>query len=219
IIDVRTLVDRACNYLNDELLAQFKEILGGDDWAVEVDNGSGGGGLVAPALDYVMDREKRATFTLDPHLGGKSRGIYKCVIKKVYDKAMGAKVICALHENPVVAVCVMLDRLKQKEEEWKPAQHEWNKVWHKVDAWSYYKSLGHEGANLKVNDKKAVKSKQLVLKAKARHKAGHKACHWMVGPTFRRVGRKGGTLASMLFVVDDMSAVQNMIKLVLVYLG
>jgi paired amphipathic helix protein Sin3a len=51
IIDVRTLVDRARGFLNEELLAQFKEILGWDDRAVEVDTGSGEGGPVAPALD------------------------------------------------------------------------------------------------------------------------------------------------------------------------
>ncbi|CAE6432182.1 unnamed protein product [Rhizoctonia solani] len=317
IIDVRTLVDRARNYLNDELLAQFKEILGWDDRAVEVDNGSGEGGPVAPALDRpridlgncpkfgpsyrrlpqseinlacsgrdamcwevlndewvshptwlseetgfttgkknsyedamhkseeerheydfnieallrtiailepikaridAMDPEKRASFTLDPHLGGQSRGIYQRVIKKVYDKAVGAEVIRALHENPAVAVRVVLDRLKQKEEEWKRAQREWNKVWREVEARNYYKSLDHQGANVKANDKKALTSKQLVLEAEARRKEGHKARHRMVDPTFRRVEREDGTPAGMAFVVDDMSVVQDVIKLVLVYL-
>lgn len=53
IIDVRTLIDRARGFLNEELVVQFKEILGWDDRAVEVDLGMGGadGGPVAPALD------------------------------------------------------------------------------------------------------------------------------------------------------------------------
>ncbi|CAE6406710.1 unnamed protein product [Rhizoctonia solani] len=318
IIDARTLVDRARGYLNDELLAQFKEIIGWDDRAVEVDTGSGEGGPVAPALDRPridlgncpkfgpsyrrlpqseinlacsgrdamcwevlndewvshptwlseetgfttgkknsyedamhkseeerheydfnieallrtiailepikaridgMDPDKRATFTLDPHLGGQSRGIYQRVIKKVYDKAVGAEVIRALHENPAVAVRVVLDRLKQKEEEWKRAQREWNKVWREVEARNYYKSLDHQGANIKANDKKALTSKQLVLEAEARRKEGHKARHRMVDPTFRRVEREdGSTPAGMSFSMEDLSIVQDIIKLVLVYL-
>ncbi|EUC56682.1 histone deacetylase complex, SIN3 component, putative [Rhizoctonia solani AG-3 Rhs1AP] len=317
IIDARTLVDRARHYLNEELLVQFKEILGWDDRAVEPDNGSGEGGPVAPPLDRpridlgncpkfgpsyrrlplteinlacsgrdsmcwevlndewvshptwlseetgfttgkknsyeeamhkseeerheydfnieallrtiailepikaridAMDPDKRATFTLDPHLGGQSRGIYQRVIKKVYDKAVGAEVIRALHENPAVAVRVVLERLKQKEEEWKRAQREWNKVWREVEARNYYKSLDHQGANVKANDKKALTSKQLVLEAEARRKEGHKTRHRMVDPTFRRVEREDGTPAGMSFVVDDMGVVQDVIKLVLVYL-
>ncbi|KAF8746822.1 Histone deacetylase (HDAC) interacting, partial [Rhizoctonia solani] len=319
IIDARTLVDRARTYLNDELMVQFKDIMGWDDRTVEVDTGSGEGGPVAPALDRpridlgncpkfgpsyrrlphsevnlacsgrdamcwevlndewvshptwlseesgfttgkknsyeeamhkseeerheydfnieallrtiailepikaridAMDPDKRATFTLDPHLGGQSRGIYQRVIKKVYDKTVGAEVIRALHENPSVAVRVVLDRLKQKEEEWKRAQREWNKVWREVEARNYYKSLDHQGANVKANDKKALTSKQLVLEAEARRKEGHKARHRMVDPTFRRVEREdaGAAPAGMGFVMDDMGVVQDVIKLVLVYL-
>ncbi|KAG8683560.1 Transcriptional regulatory protein sin3, partial [Ceratobasidium sp. 423] len=203
IIDAWTLVDRVRHYLNEELLVQFKEIIGWDDRAVEADNGLGKGGPIAPALDHpridlgicpkfspsyrrllrteinlacsgrdamcwevlnnewvshptwlseetgfttgkknsyeevmhkpeeerheydfnieallrtiailepikaridAMDPDKRATSTLDPYLGGQSRGIYQRVIGKIYDKAVGAEVIRALHENPAVAI-------------------------------------------------------------------------------------------------------------------
>lgn len=175
-----------------------------------------------------MDPEKRATFQLDANLGGQSRGIYQRVIKKVYDKAVGAEVIRALQESPSVAVRVVLDRLKQKEEEWKRAQREWNKVWREVEARNFYKSLDHQGANIKANDKKALTSKQLVLEAEARRKEGQKARHRMVDPTFRRVERErddgspasvgGGNGPGMTFVVDDMGVLQDVMKLVLVYL-
>lgn len=333
IIDVRTLVDRARSFLNEELVVQFKEILGWDDRAVEVDMGMGGtdGGPVAPALDRprvdlnscpkfgpsyrrlpateinlacsgrdamcwevlndewvshptwlseesgfttgkknsyedalhkseeerheydfnieallrtiailepikarieAMDPEKRATFTLDPHLGGQSRGIYQRVIKKVYDKNVGAEVIRALHENPAVAVRVVLDRLKQKEDEWKRAQREWNKVWREVEARNFYKSLDHQGANIKANDKKALMSKQLVLEAEARRKEGVRTRQRMVDPVFRRTEREAGSPPAttsgtgaptgsgmgMNFVVDDMGVIQDLMKLVFIYL-
>lgn len=179
-----------------------------------------------------MDPEKRATFTLDPHLGGQSRGIYQRVIKKVYDKNVGAEVIRALHENPAVAVRVVLDRLKQKEEEWKRAQREWNKVWREVEARNFYKSLDHQGANIKANDKKALMSKQLVLEAEARRKEGVRTRQRMVDPVFRRTEREAGSPPAtasgtgaatgsgmgMSFVVDDMSVIQDLMKLVFVYL-
>lgn len=53
---------------------------------------------------------------------GTSKTIYQRTIKKVYDKERGAEIIEALHNNPAVAIPVVLKRLKQKDEEWKRAQ-------------------------------------------------------------------------------------------------
>ena len=53
---------------------------------------------------------------------GTSKTIYQRVIKKIYDKERGAEILEALHNNPAVAVPVVLKRLKQKDEEWKRAQ-------------------------------------------------------------------------------------------------
>jgi paired amphipathic helix protein Sin3a len=44
------------------------------------------------------------------------------VIKKIYDNERGLEVIEALHNNPAIAVPVVLKRLKQKDEEWKRSQ-------------------------------------------------------------------------------------------------
>jgi paired amphipathic helix protein Sin3a len=44
------------------------------------------------------------------------------VIKKVYDNERGLEVIEALHNNPAIAVPIVLKRLKQKDEEWKRSQ-------------------------------------------------------------------------------------------------
>ncbi len=94
-----------------------------------------------------MDNEERAAFRLKPGLGGQSKSIYQRVIKKVYGREPGLEVIAALHDNPCVAVPVVLARLKQKDEEWKRAQREWNKVWREVDARNYYKSLDHQASS------------------------------------------------------------------------
>ncbi|GAA98485.1 uncharacterized protein L969DRAFT_88610 [Mixia osmundae IAM 14324] len=110
----------------------------------------------------LMDPEDRIPFRLKTGLGGQSKSIYQRVVKKVYGKEHGVNVIHALHENPCVAVPIVLARLKQKDEEWKRALREWNRVWREIDAKNFFKSLDHKGAEAKVQDKKAVQMKTFV---------------------------------------------------------
>lgn len=109
-----------------------------------------------------MPMEERARLRLPVGLGGTSKTIYQRIIKKVYDKERGQEVIDALHNNPGMAVNVVLKRLKQKDEEWRRAQREWNKIWREIDAKNHYKALDHQGINFKANDKKAISCKSLV---------------------------------------------------------
>ncbi|KAI5475528.1 paired amphipathic helix protein Sin3a [Pseudohyphozyma bogoriensis] len=110
----------------------------------------------------IMEADERATFRLKPGLGNQSKSIYQRVIKKVYGKEQGGEVIQALHENPCVAVPIVLARLKQKDEEWKRALREWNRVWREVDAKNFWKSLDHQAISLKANDKRTLTAKALV---------------------------------------------------------
>lgn len=109
-----------------------------------------------------MTPEQKANFKVPPGLGHTSQTIYKKVIRKIYDKDRGFEVIDALHENPAVAVPVVLKRLKQKDEEWKRAQREWNKVWREMEQKVFYKSLDHLGLTFKQADKKLLTAKQMV---------------------------------------------------------
>lgn len=109
-----------------------------------------------------MTPEQKANFKLPQGLGHNSTTIYKKVIRKIYDKDRGFEVIDALHENPAVAVPVVLKRLKQKDEEWKRSQREWNKVWREMEQKVFYKSLDHLGLTFKQADKKSLTAKQLV---------------------------------------------------------
>ncbi|KAL6453750.1 SIN3 Transcriptional regulatory protein SIN3 [Candida maltosa Xu316] len=109
-----------------------------------------------------MTPEQKANFKLPPGLGHNSTTIYKKVIRKIYDKDRGFEVIDALHENPAIAVPIVLKRLKQKDEEWKRAQREWNKVWREMEQKVFYKSLDHVGLTFKQADKKLLTVKQLV---------------------------------------------------------
>ncbi|KAJ3220080.1 Transcriptional regulatory protein sin3 [Dinochytrium kinnereticum] len=109
-----------------------------------------------------MSPEEKSKFKLPLGLGGQSTIIYQRVIKKIYDKDKGQEVIDALHHNPAVAVPVVLKRLKQKDEEWKRAQRDWNKIWREIDAKNYYKALDHQGITFKANDKKNMSTKTLI---------------------------------------------------------
>ncbi|KXS16514.1 hypothetical protein M427DRAFT_154438 [Gonapodya prolifera JEL478] len=109
-----------------------------------------------------MTPEEKAKFKLEEGLGGTSGTIYKRVIKKVYDGARGAEVLKLLHEHPAVTVPVVLRRLQQKDEEWKRAQREWQKVWRQIDTNNYQKALDYQAFSFKADDKKKTALKSLV---------------------------------------------------------
>ncbi|KAJ3035457.1 Transcriptional regulatory protein sin3 [Rhizophlyctis rosea] len=117
-----------------------------------------------------MTPDERNRFKLEPGLGGTSKSIYQRAIKKIYDKERGLEIIEALHNSPAVAVPVVLKRLKQKDEEWKRAQRDWNKVWREIDAKNYYKALDHIGISFKQSDKKATAPKALIAEIEAIYK-------------------------------------------------
>ncbi|KAI8445467.1 Sin3 family co-repressor-domain-containing protein [Phakopsora pachyrhizi] len=74
----------------------------------------------------------------------------------------GLGVIQALHDNPAVAVPIVLARLKQKDEEWKKALWDWNRVWREVNGKNYLKVQDHQGISFKTIDKKIISNKNLV---------------------------------------------------------
>jgi paired amphipathic helix protein Sin3a len=118
-----------------------------------------------------MSNEERALFKLKSDFGGSSKSIYHRILKRIYGKDAGLEVIQALQDCPAVAVPVVLARLKQKDEEWRRAQRDWNRTWRDVDARNFYKSLDHQGIIFKANDKKNITAKYFVteieiLKAK-----------------------------------------------------
>ena len=127
-----------------------------------------------------MTEEEKQVFKLPPGLGHTSLTIYKKVIRKVYDKERGFEVIDTLHEHPAVAVPVILKRLKQKDEEWRRAQREWNKIWRELEQKVYFKSLDHLGLTLKQADKKLLTTKQLISEISSiKVDQTNKRMHWL----------------------------------------
>lgn len=110
----------------------------------------------------LMNAEERSQFKLKQGLGGESSSFYERMIRKIYGRDVGYEAINALYESPAVAAPIILNRLKQKDEEWKRALREWNRVWREVDAKNFYRSLDHQGMTFKNNDKKTTTSKFLL---------------------------------------------------------
>jgi len=109
-----------------------------------------------------MTNEERNSWRLKADFGGPSKWIYHKTIKKIYGRDSGAEVIQALQDCPGVAVPVVLNRLKQKEDDWRRAMREWGRMWKEVDAKNFYKSLDHQGLVFKSNDKKGITAKHFV---------------------------------------------------------
>ena len=88
-----------------------------------------------------MSAEDRSLLRLKPGLGGPSSSLYERIIKKIYGRDQGLEAIQALYDSPAIAAPIILNRLKQKDEEWRRAHREWNRVWREVDAKNFYRSL------------------------------------------------------------------------------
>ncbi|EKG22077.1 Paired amphipathic helix [Macrophomina phaseolina MS6] len=105
--------------------------------------------------------EERLQFQLPSNLGGQSETIYKRVIYKIYNRERGNQVIQQLFDTPYQVIPVLLNRMKQKLEEWKAAQREWEKVWREQTQRIFWKSLDHQSASAKAADKRQFQAKTL----------------------------------------------------------
>ncbi|OXG25638.1 paired amphipathic helix protein Sin3a [Cryptococcus neoformans Tu259-1] len=160
-----------------------------------------------------MEPEERANFNLKAGLGGQSKSIYQRIIKKVYGKELGPDVIRALHDNPVVALPIVLERLKAKDEEWKRAQREWNRLWREQDAKNFYKALDYQHSGTKATDKKKVApAKTLINEIEARKAEQLNQRSALVD--FRVWRAK----PQMEFEFTDMDVLKDSMKLIISYL-
>jgi len=108
-----------------------------------------------------MPPEEAARYRLDDCLGGSSPTIHQRAIKRIYgDKAND--IIDGLKRNPVVAVPLVLRRLKSKDEEWREVQKNFNKTWREQNEKYYLKSLDHQSLLFKQTDTRFLRSKSLL---------------------------------------------------------
>eukprot|EP00005_Dracoamoeba_jomungandri_P004864 CAMPEP_0174252262 /NCGR_PEP_ID=MMETSP0439-20130205/1801_1 /TAXON_ID=0 /ORGANISM="Stereomyxa ramosa, Strain Chinc5" /LENGTH=1190 /DNA_ID=CAMNT_0015332775 /DNA_START=101 /DNA_END=3673 /DNA_ORIENTATION=+ len=111
-----------------------------------------------------LTEEEAAVFQLDTPLAV----LHIRSIERIYG-TKGPDVVEKLFTNPVVAVPVILKRLKQKDLEWRNARREWNKIWREVNEKNYHRSLDHRSFSFKQNDKKNLSAKTLLAEIKQKY--------------------------------------------------
>ncbi|KAJ7494566.1 histone deacetylase complex, SIN3 component [Mycena galericulata] len=161
-----------------------------------------------------LSPEDRGSYKPKPNLNGQIKSIHHRVIKKIYGREAGLSVIHAMQETPALAIPVVLQRLKQKEEEWKRAQREWNKVWREVDARNYSKSLDHQGILFKNTDKKAITTKAFVNQIETAREEQMAKRASLIDPLFARTRPRH----QLEFVLDDTHVLQDALKLTFSFL-
>ncbi|KAJ5124885.1 Histone deacetylase interacting [Penicillium bovifimosum] len=122
-----------------------------------------------------MTDEERAKFELPEGLGGQSVAIYQRTIKKIYDRQRGQKVIREMFADPCLVLPVVLYRCKQKLEEWKSCQREWDKVWREQMQRAYWRSLDHQAIATKQSEKKLFATKNIQQEIQSRFEVSESA--------------------------------------------
>ncbi|KAK5992487.1 Transcriptional regulatory protein SIN3 [Cladobotryum mycophilum] len=115
-----------------------------------------------------MSPTERESFHMPSALAGQSTSIFKRICKKIYGER-GIDVVNDMYSHPFDVVPVLLARMKQKDEEWRFSQREWEKVWHAQTYNMHLKSLDHMGILVKSTDKRNLTAKHLVDVVKTKH--------------------------------------------------
>jgi paired amphipathic helix protein Sin3a len=115
-----------------------------------------------------MSSAERETFHMPAALAGQSTSIFKRICKKIYGEK-GIDVVNDMYSHPFDVVPVLLARMRQKDEEWRFSQREWEKVWHAQTENMHLKSLDHMGILVKSNDKRHLTAKHLIDVIKTKH--------------------------------------------------
>ncbi|XP_062111773.1 paired amphipathic helix protein Sin3-like 4 isoform X2 [Humulus lupulus] len=78
----------------------------------------------------------------------------------------GLDVVDVIRKNTSLALPIILNRLKQKQEEWAKCRSDYNKVWAEIYAKNYHKSLDHRSFYFKQQDTKSLSTKALLAEIK-----------------------------------------------------
>ncbi|TPP64857.1 Paired amphipathic helix protein Sin3a [Fasciola gigantica] len=127
-----------------------------------------------------MKREELAQFQLDDNLSGTSAILMRKAIHRVYGDKAG-DVILGLKTCPETVVPLVIQRMRQKDTEWREAIRGYQRSWAEQDARNYLRSLDHQGATFKQRDAPLIRSKTMVSQIEAIAK-DDKSCHGITDP-------------------------------------
>lgn len=150
---------------------------------------------------------ERPAFRMPTGLGGQSQSIYKRVMKKVYGPEHGPQAVNDMFGAPFGVVPVVLARLKQKDEEWRFSQREWEKVWQTQTENLFLKSLDHMGLSAKANDKRNFSAKHLIDSIKTKYEEQKRM----------RTARNKVSRYQFLWNFDDKDVILDLLRFMCLY--
>uniref|UniRef100_A0A0X3PJQ5 Histone deacetylase interacting domain-containing protein n=1 Tax=Schistocephalus solidus TaxID=70667 RepID=A0A0X3PJQ5_SCHSO len=113
-----------------------------------------------------MSRDEQQNFHLDDLLGGTSAILMKKAIHRVYGDKAG-DVIYGLKTCPATVVPIVIQRMRQKDNEWREAVRSFHRIWSDQDAKNYLRSLDHQGASFKQRDNPFLRTKTVINQIEA----------------------------------------------------
>ncbi|EYC36336.1 hypothetical protein Y032_0907g2974 [Ancylostoma ceylanicum] len=119
------------------------------------------------SLELVRRRMERMTpaeldkFRLDEKLGGSSPSLMLRAIKRIYGEH-ASKITEGIKRNPSMTIPKVLDRMRDKEKEWREAQVAMNRIWREQNEKHMMRSLDHQSNALRNSDSKWIKAKALL---------------------------------------------------------
>ena len=99
--------------------------------------------------------------------------IHQNCITRIYGDA-GQEMLDLLVKNPTVAVPLVVQRLRQKDKEWRATRERLNRHWKELAEANYYKSLDHRSLTWRTVDKRATSTRTLISEIKDRAANGGK---------------------------------------------
>lgn len=109
----------------------------------------------------LISSEEQPNWQLPPDFAGQSLPIYRKVLAKLYGRDIARQIVTQTYTKPANVIPVILNRCKQIRESWKASQREWEKVWRDQTQRAFWRSLDHQGVNVKVQDKRQFQAKTL----------------------------------------------------------
>eukprot|EP00236_Picocystis_salinarum_P001248 CAMPEP_0183833256 /NCGR_PEP_ID=MMETSP0807_2-20130328/5948_1 /TAXON_ID=88271 /ORGANISM="Picocystis salinarum, Strain CCMP1897" /LENGTH=1064 /DNA_ID=CAMNT_0026079157 /DNA_START=49 /DNA_END=3243 /DNA_ORIENTATION=+ len=105
-----------------------------------------------------MPEEERKAYPLPE---GRLNPVHLRSIEKIYSEH-GQEILELMAKHPFIVLPVVLNRLKQKDEEWSQLQKDMNVIWGNVYVLNYQKSLDHRSFYFKQADKKVLSTKGMI---------------------------------------------------------
>lgn len=99
--------------------------------------------------------------------------IHRNTISRIYGDS-GPEMLELMIKNPTVAIPLVVQRLQQKDREWRAVRDRLNRHWKELAELNYYKSLDHRGLTWRNIDKRATSTRTMIAEIKDRAANGGK---------------------------------------------